>query len=195
MLIRSEFCTDFLLAVSVSMGNTWWQSGGYCFEYFLKKSWKYEKNGLTWKGYSSWNWICVVVLSAQGTYSKRKRRAAPTRIRCRLALVADYRFFTEMGRGDTKQTINYMVSQNSYRHKNHFWFFKKCNLIVLWKNDDTDVDVNMIESLLENKMVKRKIRKSFQYFNLLGQDLNICCSIQANVWFEEQETRGIILKI
>ncbi|XP_058953790.2 ADAM 17-like protease [Pocillopora verrucosa] len=46
---------------------------------------------------------------AQGTYSKRKRRAAPTRIRCRLALVADYRFFTEMGRGDTKQTINYMI--------------------------------------------------------------------------------------
>ena len=129
MLIRSEFCTDFLLAVSVSMGNTWWQSGGYCFEYFLKKSWKYEKNGLTWKGYSSWNWICVVVLSAQGTYSKRKRRAAPTRIRCRLALVADYRFFTEMGRGDTKQTINYMVSQSSHRHKNIFDFSK--NVISL----------------------------------------------------------------
>lgn len=41
--------------------------------------------------------------------SKRKRRAAPTLIRCSLALVADYRFYEEMGRSDRRQTINYMI--------------------------------------------------------------------------------------
>lgn len=34
----------------------------------------------------------------------------PTRTRCPLLLVADYRFFREMGGGDTKTTINYLVS-------------------------------------------------------------------------------------
>lgn len=33
----------------------------------------------------------------------------PTRTRCPLLLVADYRFFREMGGGDTKTTINYLV--------------------------------------------------------------------------------------
>lgn len=34
----------------------------------------------------------------------------PTKTRCPLLLVADYRFFREMGGGDTKTTINYLVS-------------------------------------------------------------------------------------
>lgn len=35
---------------------------------------------------------------------------APTKTRCPLLLVADYRFFTEMGASNTKTTINYLVS-------------------------------------------------------------------------------------
>lgn len=34
----------------------------------------------------------------------------PTKTRCPLLLVADYRFFTEMGASNTKTTINYLVS-------------------------------------------------------------------------------------
>ena len=41
--------------------------------------------------------------------SSRKRRALPTNIRCRLALVADFRFFNEMGQSSRRKTINYMV--------------------------------------------------------------------------------------
>lgn len=33
----------------------------------------------------------------------------PTKTRCPLLLVADYRFFQEMGSGNTKTTINYLV--------------------------------------------------------------------------------------
>lgn len=33
----------------------------------------------------------------------------PTKTRCPLLLVADYRFFQEMGAGNTKTTINYLV--------------------------------------------------------------------------------------
>lgn len=46
---------------------------------------------------------------------KRWRRQAegyelsPSKTRCPLLLVADYRFFTEMGAGNTKTTINYLV--------------------------------------------------------------------------------------
>lgn len=46
---------------------------------------------------------------------KRSRRQAdqyeytPTKTRCPLLLVADYRFFQEMGGGNTKTTINYLV--------------------------------------------------------------------------------------
>lgn len=36
----------------------------------------------------------------------------PTKTRCPLLLVADYRFFQEMGGGNTKTTINYLVSFN-----------------------------------------------------------------------------------
>lgn len=35
----------------------------------------------------------------------------PTKTRCPLLLVADYRFFQEMGGGNTKTTINYLVSK------------------------------------------------------------------------------------
>lgn len=47
----------------------------------------------------------------------RKKRQAdqyeytPTKTRCPLLLVADYRFFQEMGGGNTKTTINYLVWQ------------------------------------------------------------------------------------
>lgn len=34
---------------------------------------------------------------------------SPSKTRCPLLLVADYRFFTEMGAGNTKTTINYLV--------------------------------------------------------------------------------------
>jgi hypothetical protein len=34
----------------------------------------------------------------------------PNKTRCPLLLVADYRFFMEMGGSDTKTTINYLVS-------------------------------------------------------------------------------------
>lgn len=33
----------------------------------------------------------------------------PTKTRCPLLLVADYRFFQEMGNSNTKNTINYLV--------------------------------------------------------------------------------------
>lgn len=35
----------------------------------------------------------------------------PTKTRCPLLLVADYRFFQEMGGGNTKTTINYLVNE------------------------------------------------------------------------------------
>lgn len=38
----------------------------------------------------------------------------PTKTRCPLLLVADYRFFQEMGGSNTKTTINYLVSSNCY---------------------------------------------------------------------------------
>lgn len=47
--------------------------------------------------------------------SREKRQAdqyeyTPTKTRCPLLLVADYRFFQEMGGGNTKTTINYLVN-------------------------------------------------------------------------------------
>lgn len=38
-----------------------------------------------------------------------------TKTRCPLLLVADYRFFQEMGASNTKTTINYLVSINKYK--------------------------------------------------------------------------------
>lgn len=48
-------------------------------------------------------------------HSRHRRQAdqyeyTPTKTRCPLLLVADYRFFQEMGSGNTKTTINYLVS-------------------------------------------------------------------------------------
>ncbi|XP_053946892.1 ADAM 17-like protease isoform X3 [Anastrepha ludens] len=54
---------------------------------------------------------------------KRKKRQAdqyeytPTKTRCPLLLVADYRFFQEMGGGNTKTTINYLISLIDRVHK------------------------------------------------------------------------------
>ncbi|XP_030081653.1 ADAM 17-like protease isoform X2 [Drosophila hydei] len=41
----------------------------------------------------------------------------PTKTRCPLLLVADYRFFQEMGGGNTKTTINYLISLIDRVHK------------------------------------------------------------------------------
>jgi len=47
-------------------------------------------------------------------HTREKRQSdqyeyTPTKTRCPLLLVADYRFFQEMGGGNTKTTINYLV--------------------------------------------------------------------------------------
>lgn len=53
---------------------------------------------------------------------RHKRQAdqyeyTPTKTRCPLLLVADYRFFQEMGSGNTKTTINYLVSATIFHKK------------------------------------------------------------------------------
>lgn len=53
---------------------------------------------------------------------RHKRQAdqyeyTPTKTRCPLLLVADYRFFQEMGSSNTKQTINYLISLIDRVHK------------------------------------------------------------------------------
>lgn len=58
-----------------------------------------------------------VFLSHNKSRKRKKRQAdqyeyTPTKTRCPLLLVADYRFFQEMGGGNTKTTINYLVSSN-----------------------------------------------------------------------------------
>lgn len=50
---------------------------------------------------------------------RQKRQAdqyeyTPTKTRCPLLLVADYRFFQEMGGSNTKTTINYLVSKTLF---------------------------------------------------------------------------------
>lgn len=49
-------------------------------------------------------------------YNRVKRQTdtyeyTPTKTRCPLLLVADYRFYQEMGASSTKTTINYLVCQ------------------------------------------------------------------------------------
>ncbi|CAD6993212.1 ADAM 17-like protease [Ceratitis capitata] len=56
------------------------------------------------------------------THTRKKRQAdqyeyTPTKTRCPLLLVADYRFFQEMGGGNTKTTINYLISLIDRVHK------------------------------------------------------------------------------
>ncbi|XP_031632985.1 ADAM 17-like protease [Contarinia nasturtii] len=55
-------------------------------------------------------------------HRRHKRQAdqyeyTPTKTRCPLLLVADYRFFQEMGSGNTKTTINYLISLIDRVHK------------------------------------------------------------------------------
>lgn len=49
-----------------------------------------------------------------GSKKRTKRQSdyeyTPTKTRCPLLLVADYRFFQEMGASNTKTTISYLVS-------------------------------------------------------------------------------------
>ncbi|KAL9894592.1 ADAM 17-like protease Tace [Glossina fuscipes fuscipes] len=61
--------------------------------------------------------------SNQSKSRKRTKRQTdqyeytPTKTRCPLLLVADYRFFQEMGGGNTKTTINYLISLIDRVHK------------------------------------------------------------------------------
>lgn len=57
-----------------------------------------------------------------GTEVRKKRQAeqyeyTPTKTRCPLLLVADYRFYQEMGGSNTKTTINYLISLIDRVHK------------------------------------------------------------------------------
>ncbi|XP_058117346.1 ADAM 17-like protease [Anopheles ziemanni] len=58
----------------------------------------------------------------ESRHNRRKRQAdqyeyTPTKTRCPLLLVADYRFFQEMGGSNTKTTINYLISLIDRVHK------------------------------------------------------------------------------
>nr|UST29447.1 ADAM 17-like protease [Haliclona caerulea] len=47
--------------------------------------------------------------SSQDHKQRNRRSVLATRLRCPLVLVADYRFYEEMGNGNEKDTINYMI--------------------------------------------------------------------------------------
>lgn len=60
------------------------------------------------------NWSKAQFFKSEKSIRRTKRQAdqyeyTPTKTRCPLLLVADYRFFQEMGGGNTKTTINYLV--------------------------------------------------------------------------------------
>ncbi|XP_006821051.2 ADAM 17-like protease [Saccoglossus kowalevskii] len=61
-----------------------------------RQSWKYSPNA-----YSN--------VTDQKKHSRSKRRI-PSKNICQLLLVADYRFFETMGRGEEENTVNYMIS-------------------------------------------------------------------------------------
>ncbi|EDS26112.1 ADAM 17 [Culex quinquefasciatus] len=66
-------------------------------------------------------WTAATVSAAE-LKSRKKRQAdqyeyTPTKTRCPLLLVADYRFFQEMGGSNTKTTINYLISLIDRVHK------------------------------------------------------------------------------
>ncbi|XP_058812420.1 ADAM 17-like protease [Topomyia yanbarensis] len=66
--------------------------------------------------------VWTVTEPTEGRKSRRKRQAdqyeyTPTKTRCPLLLVADYRFFQEMGGSNTKTTINYLISLIDRVHK------------------------------------------------------------------------------
>lgn len=57
-------------------------------------------------------------------HSRMKRQTetyeyTPTKTRCPLLLVADYRFYQEMGASSTKTTINYLVCDSIHWHKKY----------------------------------------------------------------------------
>lgn len=81
--------------------------------------------------------------------SRHKRQAdqyeyTPTKTRCPLLLVADYRFFQEMGSGNTKTTINYLV---------RFAFIGYAPLLssILYPTQLHMHDFNCIVSLISDK--------------------------------------------
>ena len=61
--------------------------------------------------------------SSETNQSQRHKRQAPEfltilrQTRCPLLLVADYRFFNEMGGGSSKTTVNYLISLIDRVHK------------------------------------------------------------------------------
>lgn len=60
----------------------------------------------------------IKIEEEDGIHVMEKRQAdqyeyTPKRTRCPLLLVADYRFFQEMGASNTKTTINYLVQKKS----------------------------------------------------------------------------------
>ncbi|XP_065372327.1 ADAM 17-like protease isoform X1 [Calliphora vicina] len=64
----------------------------------------------------------LLPLPQNESHKRTKRQAdqyeyTPTKTRCPLLLVADYRFFQEMGGGNTKTTINYLISLIDRVHK------------------------------------------------------------------------------
>lgn len=68
--------------------------------------------------------------SSKKKKNRQKRQAdqyeyTPTKTRCPLLLVADYRFFQEMGGGNTKTTINYLVN---FKNK-----LKRVVIVVTWR--------------------------------------------------------------
>lgn len=84
-------------------------------EIFESKSVTNENEVDTVSGFNNRTSFLSDYLFKTPKHSRHKRQAdqyeyTPTKTRCPLLLVADYRFFQEMGSGNTKTTINYLVS-------------------------------------------------------------------------------------
>ncbi|XP_055549816.1 ADAM 17-like protease isoform X2 [Wyeomyia smithii] len=67
-------------------------------------------------------WAVTEPTTSEQRSARKKRQAdqyeyTPTKTRCPLLLVADYRFFQEMGGSNTKTTINYLISLIDRVHK------------------------------------------------------------------------------
>lgn len=56
---------------------------------------------------------------------------APTKTRCPLLLVADYRFYQEMGASSTKTTINYLVYLSLIIYSCLYTLICNCNFNLL----------------------------------------------------------------
>lgn len=80
----------------------------------------------------------------ESVHNRSKRQTetyeyTPTKTRCPLLLVADYRFYQEMGASSTKTTINYLVNfkvvkilRFKFRRTNFCKFCKKCFFVENW---------------------------------------------------------------